>query len=128
MPPLKNKLMEYYASTASDYDAAQVHADDEHARALKFLAEYLAEHPVKSVLDVGCGTGRGMLYLANALPQLEVSGIDPSPELRTLAIQKGVPADKIIAGDGQQLPFADNTFECVMCLEFCTMSNSRARS
>ncbi|PAW79745.1 MAG: hypothetical protein B9S32_00010 [Verrucomicrobia bacterium Tous-C9LFEB] len=111
-----NKLMEYYASTANAYDEAQVHPDDEHARALRFLSGFLSDYPAKSILDVGAGTGRGMLYLTRALPQLNVVGIEPSPELRSLAIQKGIPEEKILSGVGQRLPFADNSFDCVMCL------------
>lgn len=111
-----NKLMEYYASTAQAYDEAQVHPDDEHARALHFLAGFLSDYPAKTILDVGAGTGRGMLYLTRALPHLKVVGIEPSPELRSLAIQKGVPEEAILSGVGQSLPFADHSFDCVICL------------
>lgn len=42
------------------------------------VAEHLLGHPVRNVLDVGCGEGRWALVLRNMRPRLRYVGVDPS--------------------------------------------------
>lgn len=51
---------EHYRRTARQYDAYHVHLGDEHYQSLKCIEGLLGNLPVKTVLDVGCGTGRGI--------------------------------------------------------------------
>ncbi|MBB01761.1 MAG: hypothetical protein CMJ47_03865 [Planctomyces sp.] len=51
----------YYANTAAVYD--QMHlGDEEHSHTLKHATTFLRQHNLTTVLDVGCGTGRGVKY------------------------------------------------------------------
>lgn len=51
----------YYAQTASDYDA--MHANEaEHLLALSLLIASFDYLGVKSILDIGSGTGRAIRY------------------------------------------------------------------
>ena len=48
----------YYAETASIYDSMHVDEKDEHFFALSFLVGAIDYLDIKSVLDIGSGTGR----------------------------------------------------------------------
>ncbi|MGE0086700.1 MAG: class I SAM-dependent methyltransferase [Desulfococcaceae bacterium] len=70
-------------------------------------------NPLKgqTVLDIGCGTGEGLLALSEA--GLQVTGLDPSPHMLAFASKKmGNQAD-LHRGAAEDLPFDDNTFTYV---------------
>lgn len=85
----------------------------------------------RTVLDVGCGSGRNLTYfLQNGY---EVYGIDPNPEAvaqvqllaETLAADNAPPKNFTIA-KAEDLPFEDNTFDLAICsavLHFAKDSN-----
>ncbi len=62
------------------------------------------------ILDVGCGTGELSRVLA-AESTGEVVGCDADPSLLAVA-NEHVP---VVAGDALRLPFADDTFDLVVC-------------
>ena len=72
------------------------------------------------VLDVGCGGGQHAVHMAIRRPDLQIIGVDLSPELvrrcRRLAAKAGV-ADtvKFVVGDALDLPFPDRVFDHVYC-------------
>lgn len=69
-------------------------------------------------LDLATGTGDMAIELARQASRFVV-GADFCPEMVAAAVQKvsrdhsGVPVS-FMAGDAQQLPFADNTFDCLV--------------
>nr|MBP9532880.1 class I SAM-dependent methyltransferase [Syntrophaceae bacterium] len=79
--------------------------------------------PGFAVLDAGCGTGRHLRALAR-LPGLKIHGIDRNPAdvakavraLREMpdALSREV---SVTSADITQMPFADETFDCVICSE-----------
>lgn len=103
----------YYERTAADYDALHLREDDEHHTALAWLAGLLHHHGATSVLDVGCGTGRALRYLARHCPDVRLTGIEPSEALRRQALDAGMPAAQMLDGDATALPFADASFDVV---------------
>ncbi|MCU4926248.1 methyltransferase domain-containing protein [Halobacteria archaeon AArc-dxtr1] len=62
------------------------------------------------ILDVGCGTGELSAVLAAESPG-EVVGCDADPTLLA-AVDEHVPT---VAGDALRLPFADDSFDLVVC-------------
>lgn len=62
------------------------------------------------VLDVGCGTGRWVRRLEER--GLSVVGIDQSSEMLSLARKRGT-LSLMVSGEAQNLPFRDESFECV---------------
>jgi ubiquinone/menaquinone biosynthesis C-methylase UbiE len=69
---------------------------------------------ITSVLDVGCGTGRGLSYFLRKDSRLRVHGIEPVSALRDQAVRANfVPADSISEGYGEALPFDDASFDAV---------------
>lgn len=101
----------YYEATASSYDTA--HVESEHVAALHLLAAYIELVGIKSVLDVGAGTGRAMRFLRARFPDLLIKGIEPVDALRLKGYAQGIPEVDLIGGDGETLPFADGSFDLV---------------
>jgi len=114
------KMLQYYRSTADAYDTMHLrsvhkHAD-EHAIALTLISGFIECLNLKTVLDVGCGTGRGLKYLIHNHPNLRVMGIDLSFDLLTKCIEKDIPKSKLLYGNACLLPFKDACFDAVVSL------------
>ena len=72
----------------------------------------LAAQPPRSILDVGCGTGRWVREMGAEFPQTQVTGID----LEVLFTPKETPPANcqfVLGNVLKGLPFADNTFSFV---------------
>ncbi|MDB6007723.1 MAG: methyltransferase type 11 [Prosthecobacter sp.] len=108
---------DYYRATAAEYDASHISASEpEHDFALAWLTGAAAHLGFTSFLDVGAGTGRGVLQLQQHFPDTRVAGIEPVSELRQKAHEKGVSTSALVEGDACALPFADGEFDCVLAL------------
>ncbi len=65
----------------------------------------------KFVLEVGCGSGAGLIpFIENGLV---VTGIDPSPYMLDIAKRKVGHRADLHRGSGEDLPFEDNSFHYV---------------
>lgn len=103
---------EYYERTAHLYHAEHVREGDEHYVALKHISGFFDVLGISSVLDVGCGTGRGMQYFLRNRPGVAVRGVEPIAALMEQAVNvNAIPAGLIQQGSGESLPFADRTFD-----------------
>lgn len=81
----------------------------------RLLAEVTPLAP-KRVLDAGCGEGYTTAWLADALPLSEITGLDGRPE--ALAVFGDLnPRARALQGDLTTLPFADDSFDLVVCTE-----------
>ncbi|MDD9954357.1 MAG: class I SAM-dependent methyltransferase [Candidatus Woesearchaeota archaeon] len=69
------------------------------------------------VLEIGCGSGRILATIKQHNPELELVGIDLDEEQIALAKQHNEGID-FHAGDGEQLPFADESFDYVVFFDF----------
>ncbi len=104
---------DYYAATAGRYEALHVSEHDEHGRALAWLSGLLDHYGVRSVLDVGSGTGRAPLYLQRHRPGTSVIGIEPSAQLRAIGHAAGLAADALVDGDATRLAWPDASVDVV---------------
>jgi SAM-dependent methyltransferase len=68
----------------------------------------------KEVLEVGCGSGMGLAYLA--AKSRRAVGVEFTPSLLAEA-RRRLPEVEISQADAQQLPFEDRTFDVVLMLE-----------
>ena len=108
------KGREFYARTAGLYDAAcSFDFNDEHFIGVAALSGLMQHYGIRSLLDVGCGTGRAILYIKDRHPDLVLHGVEPVAALRELAIQKGLLPSEISEGDACKLAFPDSSFDCV---------------
>jgi ubiquinone/menaquinone biosynthesis C-methylase UbiE len=103
----------YYANTASRYDDMHVHDSGEHYFALGLLRVVIELLDVKSVLDIGSGTGRALLMLKEWRPDLRIVGVEPSAELRLIGYQKGLSYEELVDGDAMALSQHDGSFDLV---------------
>jgi protein-L-isoaspartate(D-aspartate) O-methyltransferase len=82
------------------------------------VADALVQHyglkPGDRVLDVGCGKGFLLFDLTQALPGLEVTGLDISAY--ALANAKEEIRGQLVAGHARKLPFADKSFDLVIAI------------
>ncbi len=88
---------------------------DERQRQL--LVHMCDPHPGEQVLDVGCGTGRYLQWLAEM--GLEVTGVDSSPEMVRAARARLAGSGEegaVFLADGADLPFADDSFDLVTAI------------
>ena len=100
----ENTILEHYASVASSeghLESCTMH--DEAIRAIetqfilneirKYQKQYVLETNNKryKVLDVGCGNGFTLTEISRNFSDLELSGIEFTRELRSLANKKGLP-------------------------------------
>ncbi len=105
---------EYYERTAHAYDAEHVRDGDEHYVALRHMNGFFDALGVSSVLDVGCGTGRGLQYFLREKSGITVHGVEPVAALIEQAVKANlIPAHLITKGSGEALPFADQAFDAV---------------
>ena len=103
----------YYAQTAQAYDSMHVDDEREHHFALCLMMGAMDFLQVKSVLDIGSGTGRAIRWIKKHRPDILVRGIEPVEELRKVAYANGVSETELIPGNALALEFADDAFDLV---------------
>ena len=102
-------MANYYQKIASKYDDIwNVYSE----RTVENLLQTLSRQKIefKAVIDYGCGTGSVLEALLKQNPQLQAYGVDPSPNMRKVAIEKlaGFSSVKIIdSSELDSLPQAD---------------------
>jgi ubiquinone/menaquinone biosynthesis C-methylase UbiE len=104
----------YYAETAGRYDEMHVAADDEHHTSLLYISALLRQLRAQNVLDVGCGTGRAIEYIAQNNPEVFINGIEPVPQLLNVAAKKGIARARLVNGSGVELPYKSGSFDVVV--------------
>jgi ubiquinone/menaquinone biosynthesis C-methylase UbiE len=105
-----------YARRYSIFRPDNLHKKHSHERSLLALLhrQGMTHLPEYRVLDVGCGSGHGLLRWIDYGCQPEhCAGIDLMPDL--IAQARGVlpPAVKLHQGDASYLPYADASFDLV---------------
>lgn len=113
-----------YDLYASRYDGiVQMEDEDEQIHLAYPIMKRLYPETRPLILDVATGTGRMPLALANH-PAFEghVIGLDASRKMLEQAVRKVQEQDfadttSFLWGDGQSLPFDDNSFDMVTCME-----------
>lgn len=80
----------------------------------QMLAE-LEREPFADVLDVGCGTGAVIELLHGQHPEARCTGLDLTPDMIAVAQAKRLANCSFVVGDAENLPFASESFDAVLC-------------
>lgn len=110
-----DKTKKYYAWRASNYDALAEWEMEFHREAVQLANAQNGQH----VLAVACGTGRGMIELAQAVgPSGRVDALDLSEQMLEQArvkSEKSGLTDRIHfkQGNAKELPYPDDVFDIV---------------
>jgi len=87
-------------------------------RTLPTIAKIFKEYNVKKVLDLACGSGRHVLYMAKL--GFEVYGIDISEEgikaAKSLLYNNNLYAELTVGSIYERLPYEDNFFDGIVCI------------
>lgn len=118
MPGNRDRAVEiqrqYYTDTAARYEDMHRHESSGDAMTTRFVHAFMRSLDVRTVLDVGTATGRGMRDFKEALPGLFVCGVEHVTALIDQAVQAGNTAcGAMIQATGEALPFPDASFDAV---------------
>lgn len=80
------------------------------------LEDFLGRTRARRVLEVGCGEGFVSGWLSARTSNAEVIALDLSAAMLREA-RRAYHAVRFVAGDGYSLPFAEGSFDLVVCLE-----------
>jgi ubiquinone/menaquinone biosynthesis C-methylase UbiE len=102
----------YYEQSVAAYDSMHNASDDhEHNLALQYIEMIGNAFGLRTFLDVGAGTGRGICFLRDR--GKEVRGIEPVAAMIERAELNGVPKGLLLQGSGYELPFENDAFDAV---------------
>ncbi|HEX6228353.1 MAG TPA: class I SAM-dependent methyltransferase [Solirubrobacterales bacterium] len=115
-PLLRGPTQRYFSARARGWAERTGAGSVEHLSPLAAATLHVSPAPER-VLDVGCGTGEGTLFLAREFPQARVRGVDLSQAMVEAATAKvGLDPEGRIAfkvGDAASLPYPDDSFDLV---------------
>lgn len=115
-PAISGPVGRFFDRSAAGWDERTSAGSPEHLATLAAGLDALSLKPER-VLDLGCGTGAGTLFLAREFPTASIRGLDLSNEMVSKAQAKiGLDPDARVTfrtGDASDLPFGENSFDLV---------------
>ncbi|MDR1475099.1 MAG: class I SAM-dependent methyltransferase [Holosporales bacterium] len=109
-----SKFGKMYFDGPREYGYGGYEYDGRWVPVAKDIVSYYQLKPGMKVLDIGCAKGFLVKDLSNALPGLDVLGIDIS-EYAIKNCDDSV-VDKVRLGDVRKLPFSGSTFDLVLSI------------
>lgn len=104
---IKKIVTDYFEEKSEEWETRET----EYVAWLSQVLLNITDKKNKTLLDVGCGTGR---YMQKFTPHLQkVSGIDISSNMIKKAKEKGL---DVHVGDAEHLPFPDNSFDVIISI------------
>lgn len=115
-PLLRSPMRRFFDERAIGWDERTGAGSPEHLAALAAAVIHVRPAPER-ILDLGCGTGEGTLFLAREFPQASVRGVDISEQMIREARRKiGLDPQGRVAfkvADASRLPHPDESFDLV---------------
>ncbi|WP_344361702.1 class I SAM-dependent methyltransferase [Streptomyces gobitricini] len=105
------QVQEFFSARAADWDAR---FPDDGPRFAAAVAD-AGLRPGDTVLDAGCGTGRALPHLRQAVgPEGTVIGLDLTPAMLAAAVRAGrAGSGALVQGDVARLPLRDGALDAV---------------
>lgn len=79
------------------------------------ILEEIKKESFNDLLDAGCGTAPMLSLLTMEFPDKHFVGIDLTPKMIEVAKAKDLPNTTFVCGDCENLPFADASFDVIIC-------------
>ncbi len=109
-------MQTFFDEAAAGWDRRTGAGSVDHLATLATAVTKVSPTPER-VLDLGTGTGAGVLFLAREFPRASVRGVDISEDMIRVARAKvGLDPDGRIAfkvADAAHLPYADDSFDLI---------------
>lgn len=127
---LRRPVEKFFDSAALSWESRTGAGGYEHLEALAVALDQIDIRPER-VLDLGCGTGEGTLFLAREFPTAGVRGIDISAEMirrasRKLGLDPSARVSYRVA-DASSLPWPPDSFDLVTQINLPVFSAEVAR-
>lgn len=107
-----DRQKQHYTDTSqrmADLDTIEI----EHHHGISLMTGMARQYGWESFLDVGAGSGRGIIHLKKYLPNARVIGVEPVEALREEGYKGGIAPDTLITGDALELDFPNESFDVV---------------
>jgi ubiquinone/menaquinone biosynthesis C-methylase UbiE len=115
-PLLRGRVRTFFDQRATGWDERTGAGSPGHLAPLAAAVLHVSPAPER-VLDLGCGTGEGTLFLAREFPQARIRGVDLSERMVRAAQGKvGLDPEGRVAfrvADAANLPFEEDSFDLV---------------
>ena len=118
----KKSVKKFFNRAAKSYDRAAILQVEVQNRLLQRLT--WIRHRPETVIDIGCGTGKGIRGLQTAYPRARIFALDIAQDMLLLARSRyrWFSGKRLVAADMERLPFADRSFDLVyssLALQWC---------
>jgi len=109
----KRTVKKCFNRAAKSYDNAAILHQEVLNRLLQRL-QYMRHHPA-TIIDIGCGTGKGIQGLQKQYPRARVYAVDIAHEmlLQARSHYRFLAKKRLVAADMERLPFAPKSFDLV---------------
>lgn len=115
-------MKNYKEKSKQSFDKqAKIYDDSNYSKYPRKCYPYVLSELTKlkfdTILDLGCGTGSVLDLLLKQKPSVHAYGLDLSDEMLAVVRQKLGEKAELMQGDSENLPYQDNSFDAVMCIE-----------
>ncbi len=118
----KRSIKNFFDKAAKSYDNAAILQEEVRNRLIERL-QYMRHQP-ETIVDLGCGTGKGVRGLQAAYPRARVYAVDVARQMlmRAGSNYRLLSKKRLVAADMERLPFAAQSFDLVfssLALPWC---------
>nr|WP_295068565.1 class I SAM-dependent methyltransferase [Ruminococcus sp.] len=113
----KNLSVKEFTKAAEIYESDQAGIYNMCKKDYPDILAELEKEPFNDLLDCGCGTAPMLTLLHEKYPDKHYTGIDLTPKMIEVAKAKKMENVELVVGDCEKLPFAENSFDAVICSE-----------
>jgi ubiquinone/menaquinone biosynthesis C-methylase UbiE len=79
-----------------------------------FMRELKQYRPAGTLLDIGCGPGNLLREISNSYPEMQLVGLDISPEMIVLAEKRLPRSVKLVCADAARTPLQDDSIDFII--------------